>query len=165
MLAYAGIFLIALAARGIPLLTSELGGDESVIGIMSLRVLAGEFPVFFYGQNFMGSLEAYLSAVLVLGFGPQAWVLELLPVMLSFLFLLVIRQLGRTFFSEKVVLLALLYLALPPYFYLDWTHEARSHYPLTLIFGSLLLRRLPPVLTFFQSPGDAAGPVRVAGFG
>ncbi len=139
MLAYAGIFLIALAARAIPLLTAELGGDESVIGIMSLRVLAGEFPVFFYGQNFMGSLEAYLSAVLVLGLGPQAWVLELLPVMLSFLFLFLIRQLGRTFFPEKVVLLALLYLALPPSFYLDWTHEARSHYPLTLIFGSMLL--------------------------
>ena len=154
MLAYAGIFLIALAARGIPLLTSELGGDESVIGIMSLRVLAGEFPVFFYGQNFMGSLEAYLSAVLVLGFGPQAWVLELLPVMLSFLFLLVIRQLGRTFFSEKVVLLALLYLALPPYFYLDWTHEARSHYPLTLIFGSLLLVLVSRIIYLGSRSGD-----------
>ena len=153
MLAYAGIFLIALAARGIPLLTAELGGDESVIGIMSLRVLAGEFPVFFYGQNFMGSLEAYLSAVLVLGLGPQAWVLELLPVILSLLFLFLIRQLGRTFFSEKVVLLALLYLALPPCFYLDWTHEARSHYPLTLIFGSLLLI----LVSRISSPGSRPG--------
>ena len=156
MLAYAGILLIALAARGIPLLTAELGGDESVIGIMSLRVMAGEFPVFFYGQNFMGSLEAYLSAVLVLVLGPQAWVLELLPVILSFLFLLVIWQLGRTFFSEKVVLLALLYLALPPYFYLHWTHEARSHYPLTLIFGSLLLSGFPDYL-----PGSRPGERRL----
>jgi len=154
MLAYAGIFLIALAARGIPLLTSELGGDESVIGIMSLRVMAGEFPVFFYGQNFMGSLEAYLSAVLVLGFGPQAWVLELLPVILSFLFLFLIRQLGRNFFSEKVVLMALLYLALPPCFYLDWTHEARSHYPLTLIFGSLLLVLASRIIYLGSRPGE-----------
>lgn len=154
MLAYSGIFLIALAARGIPLLTAELGGDESVIGIMSLRVLAGEFPVFFYGQNFMGSLEAYLSAVLVLGLGPQAWVLELLPVMLSFLFLVLIRQLGRTFFSEKVTLLALLYLALPPCFYLEWTHEARSHYPLTLIFGSMLLVLVSRIISLKSRPGE-----------
>ena len=154
MLAYAGIFLIALAARGIPLLTAELGGDESVIGIMSLRVLAGEFPVFFYGQNFMGSLEAYLSAVLVLVLGPQAWVLELLPVMLSFFFLFLVRQLGRIFYSEKVVLLALLYLALPPYFYLDWTHNARSHYPLTLIFGSLLLLLVSRNMDQGSRPGE-----------
>jgi hypothetical protein len=139
MLAYAGIFLIALAARGIPLLTAELGGDESVIGIMSLRVLAGEFPIFFYGQNFMGSLEAYLSAVLVLCFGTRAWVLELLPVILSFQFLYLVWQLGRRLFPETVIRLALLYLALPPSFYLYWTNEARSHYPLTLIFGTFLL--------------------------
>jgi hypothetical protein len=139
MPAYAGIFLIALAARGIPLLTAELGGDEAVIGIMSLRVLAGEFPLFFYGQNFMGSLEAYLSAVLVLCFGTRAWVLELLPVILSLQFLYLIWQLGRRLFPETVVRLALLYLALPPCFYLYWTNEARSHYPLTLIFGTFLL--------------------------
>ena len=139
MLVYAGIFLIALAARGIPLLTAELGGDEAVIGIMSLRVLAGEFPIFFYGQNFMGSLEAYLSAVLVLCFGTRAWVLELLPVILSLQFLYLAWQLGRRLFPETVIRLALLYLALPPCFYLYWTHEARSHYPLTLIFGTFLL--------------------------
>ena len=37
-----------------PLLTAELWRDEAVVGIMSLRVLAGEFPVFFFGQNFDG---------------------------------------------------------------------------------------------------------------
>jgi F5/8 type C domain len=154
MAAYAGIFLIALAARAIPLLTAELGGDEAVVGVMSLRVLAGEFPIFFYGQNFMGSLEAYLSAVLLLGLGPQTWVLELLPVMLSFLFLFLVRQLGRNFFSEKVTLLALLYLALPPCFYLDWTHEARSHYPLTLIFGTMLLVLVSRIVYRKSGPGE-----------
>ena len=94
LLIYGGIFGLALTARGIPLLTAELWRDEAVVGIMSLRVLAGEFPVFFFGQNFMGALEAYLSAVLILFLGNRAWVLELLPVILSLLFPFQVERLG-----------------------------------------------------------------------
>ena len=138
LLIYGGIFGLALTARGIPLLTAELWRDEAVVGIMSLRVLAGEFPVFFFGQNFMGALEAYLSAVLILFLGPRAWVLELLPVTFP----------CCSFFSWKVGpktvsgsggSLRLLILAIPPLFLLKWSHEARSHYPLTLVLGTLVV--------------------------
>ena len=131
------IFAAAAAARGLTLATAELWRDEAVVGVMSLRVLAGEFPVFFYGQNFMGSLEAYLSAVLVLFLGTRAWVLELLPVGLSLLFLFQVERLGRRLFPGPAVRFALLVLALPPLFLLKWSHEARSHYPLTLVLGTL----------------------------
>ena len=151
LLIYGGIFGLALFARGIPLLTAELWRDEAVVGIMSLRVLAGEFPVFFFGQNFMGALEAYLSAVLILFLGPRAWVLELLPVILSLLFLFQVERLGRRLFPDAVVRCALLILAIPPFFLLKWSHEARSHYPLTLVLGTLavylaygLVYRRPP---------------------
>jgi len=139
LLFYGGIFGLALTARVIPLLTAELWRDEAVVGIMSLRVLAGEFPVFFFGQNFMGALEAYLSAVLILCFGPRAWVLELLPVILSLLFLYQLWRTGLNIFEEPVVRYALILLAIPPLFLLKWSHEARSHYPLTLVFGTLMV--------------------------
>ncbi|MCU0579432.1 MAG: discoidin domain-containing protein, partial [Desulfobacterota bacterium] len=120
------IFLAAVIVRVVPLTTAQLWRDEAVVGIMSLRVLAGDFPVFFFGQNFMGALEAYLSAVLVLLGGPQAWVLELLPVLLSLFFLFLIERLGNRLLSPSAVRTALLYLALPPVFLLDWAQVGRS---------------------------------------
>ncbi|MBI5586340.1 MAG: discoidin domain-containing protein [Deltaproteobacteria bacterium] len=157
------IFLAAAIVRVIPLLTAQLWRDEAVVGIMSLRVLAGDFPVFFYGQNFMGALEAYLGAVGVLLFGAQAWVLEGLAVILSLLFLFLIWQLGRRMFPSGVVRTALVYLALPPVFLLDWAHEARPHYPLTLIFGTLLA--LIAVRVIYCSPSRAARPGELAALG
>ena len=41
-------------------------------------------------------------------------------------------------FGSKAAWISGLWLALPPLFYLHWSHEARSHYPLTLVFGNLL---------------------------
>ena len=81
----------------------------------------------------------------------QAWVLELLPVILSLLFLFQVERLGRRLFPDAVVRCALLILAIPPLFLLKWSHEARSHYPLTLVLGTLavylaysLVYRRPP---------------------
>ena len=34
---------------------------------------------------------------------------------------------------------ALILLAIPPLFLLKWSHEARSHYPLTLVLGTLVV--------------------------
>ena len=67
--------MLALLVRGLALATPNLWYDEANVGIMSLRVLAGDFPIFFYGQNFMGALEAYLNTLLffILGPTPLAW--------------------------------------------------------------------------------------------
>jgi 4-amino-4-deoxy-L-arabinose transferase-like glycosyltransferase len=37
-------------------------GDEAVMALMGRHILQGEFPVFFYGQSYMGALDAYLIA-------------------------------------------------------------------------------------------------------
>src|SRR5437763_3515189 len=45
-----------------------LDGDEALVGIQAERIAAGAehpLPVFFYGQPYMGALEAYLAAGLV----------------------------------------------------------------------------------------------------
>ncbi len=36
--------------------------DEAIVGLMARHILAGERPVFFYGQAYMGSLDAWLNA-------------------------------------------------------------------------------------------------------
>ena len=36
--------------------------DEAVVGLMAKHILDGEYPIFFYGQSYMGSLDAFLIA-------------------------------------------------------------------------------------------------------
>jgi predicted membrane-bound mannosyltransferase len=52
--------------------------DESTMGLMALHIAyRGEHPTFFYDQNYMGSLEAYLGAAFFHLFGPSTFSLRL----------------------------------------------------------------------------------------
>jgi hypothetical protein len=58
--------LIALALRIFLVIHTHgvIDGDEALVGIQAERILHGDFPIYFYGQAYMGSLEAYLIAIL-----------------------------------------------------------------------------------------------------
>ena len=60
-----------------------IDGDEALEGIQAERILHGDFPVYFYGQAYMGSLEAYFIAILFALFGSSVWVLRAEPILLS----------------------------------------------------------------------------------
>jgi len=73
-LAAAAVFLVALAYRLYAILVTvpEPTGDESLVGIVALHIASGrDHPSYFYGQHYMGALEAYLSAPFVGVFGPS----------------------------------------------------------------------------------------------
>jgi 4-amino-4-deoxy-L-arabinose transferase-like glycosyltransferase len=52
------IFKIVLLAQD----AFPFNADEAVVALMARHILAGELPVFFYGQAYMGSLDALLVA-------------------------------------------------------------------------------------------------------
>jgi 4-amino-4-deoxy-L-arabinose transferase-like glycosyltransferase len=145
------ILFIAFLLRGLTLFSPELlkvpdpsffitrPRDMGIIGLMSLRVLAGEFPAFFYGQNFMGSLEAFLNSPLFLLLGASPYTLQVLPILNSVIFIFLVYLLARRVSGVRVARLTSLWLALPPVFLMKWNVEARSHYPLTLILGTALI--------------------------
>ncbi|TDB70942.1 hypothetical protein [Micromonospora sp. KC723] len=61
--------------------TPRTNSDEATMGLAALRIARGEdFPVFFYGQAYMGTLEAYLAAPLVALAGPS-WLALRLPLL------------------------------------------------------------------------------------
>lgn len=60
-----------------------IDGDEAVVGIQAEHILRGERPLYFYGQPYMGSLEAYLMALLFAIAGPSSWTLRAEPILLS----------------------------------------------------------------------------------
>nr|HMN61443.1 hypothetical protein [Anaerolinea sp.] len=59
------VILMVSAAWKIILLALDvvpLNSDEAIVGLMARHILLGERPIFFYGQSYMGSLDAFLVA-------------------------------------------------------------------------------------------------------
>ena len=55
--------------------------DEAVVALMARHILQGAMSCF-YGQHYMGSLDAYLIAAGFLLFGQQVWVIRLVQALL-----------------------------------------------------------------------------------
>src|SRR5437588_2175430 len=114
--------------------------DESTMGLMTLHILhRGEHPTFFYGQNYMGSLEAFLGAGLFHLFGPSIFMLRLGLVILFALFLISIYLLASLLYSKKLALAVLILLSLGSEGMLRQELLAIGGYPDTLLFGTLVL--------------------------
>ncbi|MEV7987682.1 hypothetical protein [Micromonospora sp. NPDC085948] len=86
--------------------------DEAAMGLAALHIARAEdFPVWFYGQQYMGALEAYLAApVFALAGGPSLLGLRLPTLALYVLFLLLawrltLRLTGDRWFGLLVVAL------------------------------------------------------------
>ncbi|HLX40599.1 MAG TPA: hypothetical protein VKR42_08700, partial [Ktedonobacteraceae bacterium] len=78
-------FLLAIIMRAWLVLHTNgvIDGDEALVGIQAEHILHGEWPIYFYGQPYMGSLEAYLAALLFAIFGASVWTLRAEPTLLS----------------------------------------------------------------------------------
>lgn len=49
----------------------HFGGDSATCYLMALRILGGDRPLYFYGQDYQGAAEAYITAGLFKIFGPS----------------------------------------------------------------------------------------------
>ncbi|MEO8972152.1 MAG: hypothetical protein ABI406_11210 [Ktedonobacteraceae bacterium] len=78
-------FLLAIVVRAWLVIHTNgvIDGDEALVGIQAEHILHGELPIYFYGQPYMGSLEAYLAALLFTLFGASVWTLRAEPTLLS----------------------------------------------------------------------------------
>jgi hypothetical protein len=121
--------------RGWPALDS----DEAIVGLMARHILYnGEHPIFFYGQHYMGALEAYLVVPFFWLFGPTQLALRLAMLVLILPFLVCVYLLGRAAYGRIVGLLTLAALAFGPAYGLMREAPAIGGYQETLLFGALL---------------------------
>ncbi len=105
------LFRMGLLFNGWPLFES----DQSIIGLMARHIwLHGEHPLFFYGQDYMGPVEAYSAVPFFALFGSSIFTLRLAIIPLVLLFLVTIYMLGRIMYGPVAALLALAWLALGP---------------------------------------------------
>ncbi|WBB67146.1 hypothetical protein [Micromonospora sp. WMMD812] len=91
--------------------TPRTNSDEATMGLAALHIARGqEFPVWFYGQAYMGALEAYLAAPVLALTGPSLLGLRLPTLALYALFVLLawrltLRLTGDRWFALLVVAL------------------------------------------------------------
>lgn len=100
---------LVLAGLGWP----PTNSDEATMGLMGMHIAYhGEHPTFFYGQYYMGSLEAYLAVVPFRLFGASVFTLRLGLIFMFALFLLSMYVLTRLLFTKEFALLCLALLSL-----------------------------------------------------
>lgn len=137
--------LILLVFIGIVLrldfmLNSSLDADEAIVGIMAKHILEGKAaPVFYYGQHYMGSLEAYLAASFFQLFGISELSLKAVPFAFSVLLIPVIYALGAIIGGRAGGRLAALFMAVAPASMLLWSSKARGGFAELIFIGALAL--------------------------
>ena len=130
---------LALGLRLWRYLSADLGRDTAICGLMGLSVLHGDFLLFFFGQKFMGSLDAYLSAPIYLFLTPSVLTANLLPAFLSLATVFGLYLLLRRHFSPIGSLTGLLFAAVPTAISLYWVTQGKPFYHLAMFFSVLLI--------------------------
>lgn len=135
IIAFAASIRILLDALGWP----PTNSDEGVMAIMATNIAyRGVHPLMFYGQNYMGTIEAYLGAGFFHLFGgPSLFALRLGVILLVTLFLICMYLLTRLLFSKPLAIVTLLVLSVGSIPMLTRQMIATGGSSQTLFFGSL----------------------------
>jgi hypothetical protein len=87
--------------------------DEATMGLMAKHIAErGELPIFFYGQSYMGPIEAYLGALLVPVFGVSTFTLRLGLLGFFAFFLISMYYLTCLLYNRPFALLIIMLLSL-----------------------------------------------------
>lgn len=114
--------------------------DEAIVALMGRHILQGERPLFFYGQAYMGSLDAWLVASAFQLFGENVFSIRLIQILLYCGFILTLALLARRLFTDdRAVIFSVLLAAVPGVLVTTYTTASLGGYGETLVFGNLIL--------------------------
>ena len=164
------VLAAALAWHGWQFLTGRwvLDGDECYLAIQGLNILKGARPVFYYGQNYMGCIEAYAFAFFRLLTGASTpLTVKLQGAVQMLLYLISSYFLVRRFFGRRIALYTLLLLAFPPNMLSLWYGKIRGYMPALLLGNCILYTNMrrdsagSPILHLLcpKTPHPLIGPI------
>jgi len=136
------VLIVAVIGRVLLLLSDTVSfhSDEAIVGLMARHILAGERPTFFFGQAYMGSLDAWLVA---LGFGLFGESVGTIRITQSLLYLLVVASAyyAAWVLSRRVIVatVAALTFAVASSLLALYTTATLGGYNETLLFGHLVV--------------------------
>jgi len=133
--------IIALALKAILLAFDvfPFNADEAVVALMARHILQGARPVFFYGQSYLGSLDAWLIAFAFLIFGQTVLAIRIVQTVLYIGTIITTYLLGLKIFDKWVAASAALLLAIPTVLTTLYTTATLGGYGEVLLVGNILL--------------------------
>ena len=152
------VIFVALCIRVVLLLLGWPGtnSDEATMGLMARHIAyKGEHPIYIYGQNYMGSLEAHIGAALFFVFGSSLFSLRLSLVLLYIAFLVSMYLLTRLVYSEKLALAIVILFSFGSIELLTRQLKALGGAVETMLFGSLLVLLSSLLVLSFQRNASA----------
>ncbi len=118
----------------------SVNSDYGIVALMVKHIVEGhDFPVFYYGQPYMGSLEPMFSALLCKLFGLSTFNVCLGTACLGVLLLPVIYAWGRDAGGRVAGLAAMAFTIVGPLGYLRFLAMPWGGYALTLLLGALIM--------------------------
>lgn len=117
-----------------------IDADEGIVGLMAKHIASGApWPVFYYGQAYMGSFEPILVASLFVLFGVSNWALKMVPFYFSLLLIVLVFALARFFTDRFGARVAAFFAAFPPSALVLWSSMARGGFIELVTIGTLAL--------------------------
>jgi hypothetical protein len=157
-----GCAVLSLIPKAFLLLSGALPfhADEAVVALMARHILAGERPAFFYGQAYMGSLDAFLAAAAFAVLGQNVVILRLVQAGLYALAVFLGVLLAQRIHHDlRTSIFAGLLLAIPTVNNTLYTSVTLGGYGEALVLGILLL------LLALQIAGGKQGVLAYAAWG
>jgi 4-amino-4-deoxy-L-arabinose transferase-like glycosyltransferase len=136
------ILIAALIVRVLPLIVGGIviDSDEAIVGLMAKHILErGELPIFYYGQHYMGSLEAIIAAGFFLIFGINNFALKAVPLLFSLFNLPLVYLITKEIAGLKAARWALVLAAFPPLGLVEWSTMARGGFMEIVFIGTLAI--------------------------
>jgi 4-amino-4-deoxy-L-arabinose transferase-like glycosyltransferase len=137
------LIVLSSAAMKLGLLLADVvpfNSDEAIVGLLAKHFLEGEWQIFFYGQAYMGTLDAGLVSVMFKLFGPQIFLIRLIQILLYSGTIVTTGYLGKLIFrSNTVGLIASLLVAFPNTNTILYTSISLGGYGEVLLIGNFLL--------------------------
>jgi 4-amino-4-deoxy-L-arabinose transferase-like glycosyltransferase len=114
--------------------------DEAIVGLMARHILQGHWPVFFYGQAYMGTLDASFVAAAFSLFGYHIVLIRVVQMILYIGIVVTTGYVGwQIFRSEQIGLLAAGFMVIPGVNVTLYTTVSLGGYGEVLLFGNLLI--------------------------
>jgi len=117
-----------------------IDSDEAIVGLMAKHINEGKsLPLFYYGQDYMGSLEAILTSFVFRVFGMSGASLKMVPLLFSLIQIGLVYTLARYFVEKIPAIFAAALCSFAPITLLLWSTKARGGFIEVVVLGTLAL--------------------------
>lgn len=113
--------------------------DTATVGLMSVNILQGDRPLFFYGQPYFGALEAYLAALFLSIFGFSEFIISLSPISFTLAWIVFSYLLFSRIHNRTAGLVAAACTAFPGYYVFWYSIATYGGYSAILCVGTAIL--------------------------